>query len=195
MYNKKERNKYKSLFEELFKKTTDLSEEKEEVEFNIELIKLIASKYREINEEKKKLNISNYYNQEEIRLNIVIKQLENRKYDDTIISKSASAIVPIITFGLGILLTLGNEGIRNALSQVVKVEDSVDVIRKNIETIGGYTNDMSNIVIKFVLVYTIAIAIIFYLEYFINNRYRMINERKIRFCRTCLEVLKKIDGI
>ena len=165
---------------------------REEIEFNIDLIEHITRRYKHINSDKIRLRINNYYFMEEIRLNTKINELENKNNDDSLISKIIRSVLAIITFGFGIIVTLGNESMSNSLSQVIKSNLTNEQISANIGEIGKYLNGMTSIIQNFMLGYVIIIGATYILEYIMNNKNKKIYARGIRFNKICLEVLKQI---
>lgn len=202
MHNQCERKKYKNIFEKTFKKDLNICIEQEEIEFNLELINRIANEYKYINSKKLDLSDSTYYEKEEIRLETIINQMKRKKYDIGLISKVINAIMPMLTFGVGTLVGLGNQAVSNTLSQsqtVQQVSDNgknvellKDTTEKINEAVNNYMNNMSYIIEWFIIFFAVLILITFAFEYLINNHNKRINERKLRFYEICLDTLQKV---
>jgi len=144
---KRYRNAYKNLFEKRFKKGISLSIEKSEDEFYLELIQLIACEYKNIIEQQSKLENVHYTTQEKIRLEVKLNQKEEGI--DESLTDMIKTVLPISTFGVGIVMGMFNDGLKMNVDNAIKSMPEKELATKFIDVYFDFISKSSYYVIIF----------------------------------------------
>lgn len=189
---KRNRNAYKNLFEKRFKKEISLSIEKSEDEFYLELIQLIACEYKTIIEQQLKLENENYITEEKIRLEAKLSQKEGGI--DESLTDMLKTILPIGTFGVGIVMGMFNDGLIMNIDNAIKSMPEKELATKFIDVYFDLIVDLGKNVILFVAMIILVTLFTHIASNFLNNKSRKDNNILRGFSMMCLNVLREIEA-
>lgn len=189
---KRNRNAYKNLFEKRFKKEISLSIEKSEDEFYLELIQLIACEYKTIIDQQLKLENANYITEEKIRLEVKLNQKEGGINES--LTDMLKTILPIGTFGVGIVMGMFNDGLKMNIDNAIKSIPEKELATKFIDVYFDLIVTLGENVILFVAMIILVTLFTHISSNFLNNKNRKDNNILRGFNMMCLNVLREIEA-
>ncbi len=190
--------KYKKLFKERFKKESNTLIENDEVEFFINFIEDIKQQYKnqieEITKDNNEIAVNTYIENEKIRLEVKIKQLETKESGLKYIGSLFSVALPIATFGIGNVVNITKDSVKFVVDNKLKqfsVENDI------IDSISGIFNQFLLDMASMITASTVTLVIIVGVGLAALEIVYSINKGKIRrdieFSKFSLEVLKGIE--
>lgn len=193
IFETREKKIYKNLFEDKFKEEIELSVKKEKGEFYTEYLKGIEERYKSIILKKGNNGDTDYLEREKIIVETNIKNLERWDFSYSSVTAIISAIVVLVTFGIGKIVDGLSNNLKFSFENALKTTADIKTKQQIQNNFNDLSNYISNLVLNstVIMIITIAISIIFIDLW--SNKKRGDCNRKISFYRMCLNVLDKIN--
>ncbi len=182
---------YKNLFDKRFKKEINLSIEKSEDEFYLELIHLIACEYKNIIDKQFKLGNAKYITAEKIRLEVKLNQKEMGI--DESLTDMIKTILPISTFGIGIVVGIFNDSLKMSVNNAIISISEKKLATEFANIYFDFIVNLGEIVIWVIAMLMIITLCTWILSNFLNNKTRKDNNIARGFSMMCLNVLREIE--